>query len=213
MPCYEIDGLRPVVDATAFVHPSAVLIGDVIVGARCYIGPVCSLRGDFGRLVLEEGSNFQDTCVMHGFPGTDTVVERDGHIGHGAVLHGCHIGRNALIGMNAVVMDNARVGESAIVAASAFVKAGMEVPARVLVAGVPAKVIRPLSEEEMQWKVEVTRTYQTLTVRSLNTMREVAPLGEVEPGRKRLEFPANVKPLIDTKAPGGQSASRGKTGG
>ena len=213
MPCYEIDGLRPVVDATAFVHPSAVLIGDVIVGAGCYIGPVCSLRGDFGRLVLEAGSNVQDTCVMHGFPGTDTVVERDGHIGHGAVLHGCHIGRNALVGMNAVIMDNARIGESAIVAASAFVKAGMEVPPRVLVAGVPAKVVRALSEQEMQWKVEGTRSYQALAVRSLTTMREVTPLKEIEPGRKRLEFPEEVKPLIDTKQTGVKAASRGKKGG
>jgi len=213
MPCYEIDGLRPVVDATAFVHPSAVLIGDVIVGAGCYIGPVCSLRGDFGRLVLENGSNVQDTCVMHGFPGTDTVVERDGHIGHGAVLHGCHIGRNALVGMNAVIMDNARIGESAIVAASAFVKAGMEVPPRVLVAGVPAKVVRALSEQEMHWKVEGTRSYQALAVRSLTTMREVTPLKEIEPGRKRLEFPEEVKPLIDTKQTGVKAASRGKKGG
>ena len=199
MPCYEIDGIRPVVDATAFVHPTAVLIGDVIVGAGCYIGPVCSLRGDFGRLVLESGANIQDTCVMHGFPGTDTVVECDGHIGHGAVLHGCRIGRNALVGMNAVIMDNANVGESAIIAASAFVKAGMEVPPRVLVAGVPAKVVRPLSEQEMQWKVEGTRTYQDLAVRSLTSMREVKPLPEVESNRKRLEFPAHVKPLVETK--------------
>ncbi len=101
--------------------------------------------------------------------------------------------------MNAVVMDNARVGESAIIAASAFVKAGMEVPPRVLVAGVPAKVVRDLSEQEMQWKAEGTHTYQQLAVRSATTMREVAPLDKVEPDRKRLEFPEHVKPLVDTK--------------
>jgi len=199
MPCYEIDGIRPVVDKTAFVHPSAVLIGDVIVGAGCYIGPVCSLRGDFGRLIVEAGANVQDGCVMHGFPGTDTVVETDGHIGHGAVLHGCRVGRNALVGMNAVVMDNARVGESAIIAASAFVKAGMEIPPRVLVAGVPAKVMRELSEQEIEWKVEGTHTYQQLAVRSATTMREVSALPQVEPGRKRLAFPEHVKPLVDRK--------------
>ena len=97
---YEIDGVRPVVHPSAYVHPSAVLIGDVIVGPRCYIGPLASMRGDFGRLILEEGANLQDTCVMHGFPGEDTVVEVDGHIGHGAVLHGCRIRRNAMVGMN-----------------------------------------------------------------------------------------------------------------
>jgi len=117
MPCYEIDGLVPVIDPSAYVHPTAVLIGDVIVGPRCYVGPAASLRGDFGRLVLHEGSNLQDTCVMHGFPSSDTVVAPDGHIGHGAVLHGCVIERNALVGMNAVVMDEAVIGESSIVAA------------------------------------------------------------------------------------------------
>ena len=201
MPYYEIDGIRPVVDPTAFVHPSAVLIGDVIVGARCYVGPAASLRGDFGRIVLRAGSNVQDTCVMHGFPGTDTVIEEDGHVGHGAVVHGARVGRNALIGMNAVLMDNAVIGESAIVAACAFVKAGMEIPPRTLAAGVPAKIVRPLEEKEMSWKIEGTRTYQDLAVRSLNTMREVVPLTEVEPDRRRIEVPG-VVPLVDLKRQG-----------
>ena len=201
MPCYEIDGIRPVVDPTAFVHPSAILIGDVIVGARCYVGPSASLRGDFGRIVMRAGSNLQDTCVMHGFPGTDTVIEEDGHVGHGAVVHGARVGRNALIGMNAVLMDNAVIGESAIVAACAFVKAGMEIPPRMLAAGVPAKIVRPLEEKEMAWKVEGTRTYQDLALRSLNTMREVTPLTEVEADRRRIEVPG-VVPLVDLKRQG-----------
>lgn len=199
MPCYEIDGIRPVVHPTAYLHPSAVLIGDVIIGSGCYIGPACSLRGDFGRLLVKDGANIQDTCVMHGFPGTDTVVEVDGHIGHGAILHGCNIGRNAMVGMNAVVMDNAQIGESAIVAASAFVKAGMQVPPRVLVAGVPARIVRELRQQELKWKVEGTRTYQDLTARSVTTMREVDPLAEVEVDRMRIKFPDRVKPLIDAK--------------
>jgi phenylacetic acid degradation protein len=201
MPCYEIDGIRPVVDPTAFVHPTAVLIGDVIVGACCYVGPSASLRGDFGRIVMRAGSNVQDTCVMHGFPGTDTVIEEDGHVGHGAVVHGARVGRNALIGMNAVLMDNAVIGESAIVAACAFVKAGMEIPPRMLAAGVPAKIVRPLEEKEMAWKVEGTRTYQDLAVRSLNTIREVVPLTEVEADRRRIEVPG-VIPLVDLKRQG-----------
>jgi phenylacetic acid degradation protein len=195
---YAIDGIVPVVDPTAYVHPSAVLIGDVIVGPGCYVGPCASLRGDFGRLILERGANLQDTCVMHGFPGTDTVVEEDGHIGHGAVLHGCRIGRNALVGMNAVIMDNAVIGESAIVAASAFVKAGAEIPARTLVAGMPAKVIRPLSDDEIAWKVDGTRTYQDLARRSLATMTECDPLSEIEPDRKRIHMP-EVVPLVELK--------------
>lgn len=199
MPCYEINGIVPVVDPTAFVHPSATLIGDVIVGPRCYVAPGASLRGDFGRIVLEEGSNVQDSCVMHGFPGTDTVVEIDGHIGHGAVLHGCIVKRNAMVGMNAVVMDEAVVGESAIVAACAFVKAGMVIPPRSLAVGTPAKVVRQLSEEEIAWKMSGTRSYQELTVRSLATMRECAPLTAIESGRRRIEVAQDLKPLVATK--------------
>lgn len=183
---YEIDGIVPVIDPTAFVHPTAVLIGDVIVGPRCYIGPLASLRGDFGRLILGEGANLQDTCVMHGFPNTDTVVEEDGHIGHGAVLHGCRIGRNALIGMNAVVMDGSEVGAESIVAAMAFIKANTTIPPRSLVAGVPARVIRSVSEDEVAWKSQGTATYQELAVRSLKTLRPAEPLTEVEPDRRRI---------------------------
>ena len=196
---YSIDGVTPVVDPSAYVHPSAVLIGDVIVGAGCYIGPCASLRGDFGRIVVKDGANLQDCCVMHGFPGTDTIVEEDGHIGHGAILHGCVVGRNALVGMNAVVNDNASIGESAIVAAMAFVKARMEVPPRVLVAGMPARVVRELTEQELGWKVEGTQSYQELTRRSLATMTAVAPLAAVEPDRRRIALP-ELLPLSAVKA-------------
>jgi phenylacetic acid degradation protein len=198
---YAIDGITPVVDPSAFVHPSAVLIGDVIVGAGCYIGPCASLRGDFGRIEVRAGANLQDTCVMHGFPGTDTVVEEDGHIGHGAVLHGCIVQRNGLVGMNAVVNDNAVVGESAIVAAMAFVKAGFVVPPRTLVAGVPAKVIRALTDTELKWKIEGTQSYGELARRSLRTMRATAPLPAVEADRRRLELP-ELLPLSTLKKKG-----------
>lgn len=195
---YAIDGIVPVVDPTAYVHPSAVLIGDVIVGPNCYVGPCACLRGDFGRIILERGANLQDTCVMHGFPGTDTVIEENGHVGHGAVLHGCRVKRNALVGMNAVIMDNAVIGESAMVAACAFVKAGVEIPAGSLVAGMPAKIIRQLSEEEISWKRDGTRTYQELTLRSLATMQETAPLTQVEENRPRIHLP-EVIPLVELK--------------
>ena len=185
---YEINGIVPVVHPSAYVHPSAVLIGDVIVGPNCYIGPLAALRGDFGRLIMEQGSNLQDTCVMHGFPGCDTVIEVDGHVGHGAVLHGCRIGRNALVGMNAVVMDNAVIGEESIVAAMSFVKAGMIVAPRSMVVGTPARVMRALSDDEIKWKSSGTRQYQELAVRSLNTMREVEALTEVQADRPRMNW-------------------------
>jgi phenylacetic acid degradation protein len=195
---YSIDGVVPVVDPSAFVHPSAVLIGDVIVGARAYIGPAACLRGDFGRIVVEEGANIQDTCMLHGFPGKDTVVGADVTVGHGAVLHGCVVRRGALIGMNSVVNDNAEVGEDAIVAALAFVKAEARIPARSLVAGIPARVLRELSEQELRWKSDNVALYQQLAERGKQTMQEVEALTHPEPNRKRIDIPGAI-PLSELK--------------
>jgi phenylacetic acid degradation protein len=195
---YAIDGITPVVHPSAFVHPSAVLIGDVIVGARAYIGPAACLRGDFGRIVVEAGANIQDTCMLHGFPGKDTVVGAEVTVGHGAVLHGCVVGRGALIGMNCVVNDNAEVGEDAIVAALAFVKAEARIPARSLAAGIPARVLRELSEQEIRWKKDNMQLYQKLAERSLSTMQEVDALTEMESNRKRIDVPGAI-PLSELK--------------
>lgn len=195
---YAIDGITPVVDPSAFVHPSAVLVGDVIVGAGAYIGPCACLRGDFGRIVVEAGANVQDTCVMHGFPGKDTVVGAGANIGHGAVLHGCVVGAGALVGMNCVVNDNAEVGEDAVVAAMAFVKAETKIPTRSLAAGVPARVLRMLSQEEIDWKRTNAESYQKLAKRSAETMQLVDALPAVEPGRKTIEAPGSI-PLSELK--------------
>jgi phenylacetic acid degradation protein len=186
---YAIDGITPVVDPAAFVHPSAVLIGDVVVGAGCYIGPCASLRGDFGHIEVRAGANIQDSCILHGFPGLGTVVEENGHVGHGAVLHGCTVQRNALVGMNAVVNDHAVVGESSVVAAMAFVKAQMVIPPRTLAAGIPARIVRALTDTELAWKLEGTEQYHVLAKRSLASMRAVDPLPAPEPGRSRHELP------------------------
>ncbi len=209
MPCYSLDGLAPVVHPSAFVHPSAELIGDVWVGAGCYIGPLASLRGDFGRIVVREGANVQDNCVMHAFPGKDCVVEADGHIGHGAVLHGCTVGRNALVGMNAVVMDEVLIGECSIVAAGAFVRAGMEVPQRSLVVGAPARVVRLLSDDEVRWKSQGTQVYQALARRCHASLVPTQPLSQADEARPRFS-PAQLtagnegaelglKPLVELK--------------
>lgn len=196
---YSIDGIVPVVHPSAFVHESAVLVGDVIVGARAYIGPCACLRGDFGRIVVEEGANIQDTCMLHGFPGKDTVVGAEATVGHGAVLHGCVVKRGALIGMNCVVNDNAEVGEDAVVAAMAFVKAEGRIPPRSLAAGIPARVLRELSADEIKWKKDNMLLYQQLAERSAKTMQRVEALTAIEPGRKRIDIPGAI-PLSELKA-------------
>ena len=188
MPVYSLEGITPVVHPDAFVHETAVLIGDVLIGADCYIGPHASLRGDFGRIIVKQGANLQDTCVMHSFPGKDCTVDTDGHIGHGAVLHGCYIGTKAMIGMNAVVMDDANIGDSSIVGAVAFVTAGFECPPRSLVVGVPAKIKRQLTDQEVEWKAHGTVQYQQLAQRCRTTLVKTEALTEAEPDRRRINM-------------------------
>ncbi|BDY03892.1 carnitine operon protein CaiE [Ferrimonas sp. YFM] len=194
MPCYQFEGLTPVVDPSAYVHPTAVLIGDVIIGADVYVGPNAVLRGDFGRLILESGSNLQDGCIMHGYCDHDTKVEANGHIGHGAVLHGCTIGRDALVGMNAVVMDGAVIGPQSLVAAMSFVKVGFQGAPRQLLAGSPARVKRSLTEQDLEWKRLNTLEYQALAKRSALSMTPVAPLTRPETNRPRLTGVTEVTP-------------------
>lgn len=199
MKVYSIDGIIPVIHPTAYVHPTAVLIGNVIVGPRCYVGPLASLRGDFGRIIMNEGSNVQDSCILHGFPESTTIVDVDGHVGHGAILHSCTVSRNALIGMNSVVMDDAVVGENSFVGANAFVKAGMIIPPRSLAMGSPAKVVRELRDDEITWKHKGTKQYQALTVRCLETMRLVDPLTEVTEQRSSVQYDPAVIPKVRIK--------------
>lgn len=183
---YEIDGVIPVVTPGAFVHPDAVLIGDVIVGPECYIGPNACLRGDMGPIILAEGVSVQDNCVVHSFPEIETVVERQGHIGHSAILHGCRVGNDALVGMHAVVMDGAIIGDNAIVAALSLVKAGFQIPPGVLAAGIPAKILRDLTSDEQAWMKQGAQAYRRLTSRSIASLKPVAPLPRIEKARKKL---------------------------
>jgi len=183
---YEIDGVVPVVAQQAFVHPEAVIIGDVIIQPNCYIGPCSCLRGDMGGIRLADGASVQDTCVIHSFPEVETIVDMNGHIGHGAILHGCRVGTNALVGMHAVVMDGAEVGDHAIVAAMSLVKAGMKIPAGTLAAGMPAKIVRKLSDDERAWMDRGAEEYRRLTVRSLESLKPTVPLVRPEKNRNRL---------------------------
>lgn len=160
---YAVGGIVPVVDGSAFVSASAMIIGDVIVGAACYVGPSASLRGDFGRLILRNGSNVQDCCVVHGGHLTDTLVGENAIIAHGAVLHGCEIRANALVGINSVVLDAAVVGEQALVAAMSFVPSGFVIPPRTLAMGIPVRIVRDLTAAEVEFLVVGARAYRDLT--------------------------------------------------
>lgn len=193
---YSFDGVVPVVDPTAFVHPQAVLIGDVIIGAGCYIGPMASLRGDFGRILVGAGSNIQDCCVLHAYANDDLILEPGSHVGHTAVLHGCTVRSGAFIGIASVVLDGAVIGEKVLVGANSLITAGFQAPARHLLLGSPAKVIRELNATELEWMEGGPTAYSELARRSLRTLEGATPLSTPEPDRRRVAWDASAGPPL-----------------
>jgi phenylacetic acid degradation protein len=176
---YKFNNNIPVVHPTAFVHPQAAVTGCVIIGKNCYIGPGAALRGDWGKIILEDGCNVQENCTVHMFPGVTVLLKAGAHIGHGAVIHGATIGKNCLIGMNAVIMDNVVLGDECIVGALSFIKADEQFGPRSLIVGNPAKRIREVSDAMMRWKTAGTDLYQQLPGQMANGWEPCEPLTEV----------------------------------
>tara|TARA_B100001287_G_scaffold244636_1_gene221440 strand:- start:747 stop:1355 length:609 start_codon:yes stop_codon:yes gene_type:complete len=181
---YEFDGYKPVVHPSSFVHKEATIIGNVIIGKNVYIGPGASLRGDWGQIIIKDGCNIQDNCIVHIFPGKDVILEENAHIGHGAIIHGANIGKNTLIGMNAVIMDDANIGDECIIGALCFVKGEIEIPNRKIVVGNPAKIQGNVSDDMIKWKTKGTKLYQQLPDECKQLMKKCTPLTEVEENRK-----------------------------
>jgi phenylacetic acid degradation protein len=179
---YEFNGHRPVVHPSAFVHPQAAVTGDVIIGKDVYVGPGAAIRGDWGRIIIEDGCNVQENCTIHLFPGVTVRLRQGAHIGHGAIIHGATIGRNCLIGMNAVILDNAEIGDECIVGALSLVKTGEVIPPRSVVVGSPAKIIRSVSDEMLNWKSEGTAIYQALPGEMQSGWKACEPLRPEEGG-------------------------------
>jgi carbonic anhydrase/acetyltransferase-like protein (isoleucine patch superfamily) len=180
---YKFKGFTPVVHESAFVHPQAAVTGNVIIGKDVYIGPGAAIRGDWGGIVIEDGCNVQENCTIHMFPGVTVRLEEAAHIGHGAIVHGAHIGHNCMVGMNAVIMDNAVIGAESIIGALAFVKADSKIPERSLVVGNPGKVVKQISDEMIAWKTKGTRLYQTLPADLHASLEACEPLREVPADR------------------------------
>jgi carbonic anhydrase/acetyltransferase-like protein (isoleucine patch superfamily) len=195
---FEFEGFRPVIHESAFVHPNATVTGNVIIGRDVYIGPGAAIRGDWGGVVIEDGCNVQESCTVHMFPGVTVLLERSAHIGHGAVIHGARIGRNALIGINAVVMDNAVVGAECIVGALCFVPAEMQIPPRKVVVGNPAKIVKDVSDEMVAWKTDGTALYQALPAQLSHSLRACEPLREVPTDRSAQQM--SYKTWHDTRS-------------
>ncbi|MBD80883.1 MAG: gamma carbonic anhydrase family protein [Crocinitomicaceae bacterium] len=184
---YEFNGYKPVVHPSSFVHPQANVTGNVIIGKDVYVGPGAAIRGDWGEIIIEDGCNVQENCVIHMFPGTTTLLKESAHIGHGAIVHGGTIGKNCLIGMNAVIMDNATIGDECIVGALSFVAAESNFPNRKIIVGNPAKAVKDVSDEMIAWKTKGTELYQQLPADCKNTLKECEPLTELPVNRPKQE--------------------------
>ena len=190
---YKFNGYTPVIDPSSFIHKEATIIGNVIIGKNVYIGPGASIRGDWGKITIEDGCNVQDNCIIHIFPGKDVLLQANAHIGHGAIIHGSNIGKNSMIGMNAVIMDDANIGNECIVGALCFVKGEMQIPNRKIVVGNPAQIKGEVSDEMLAWKTKGTQLYQNLPKECKNLMTECQPLKKIEENRKEKQ-----KTIFDT---------------
>ncbi len=176
---FEFNGCKPVIDPSSFVHPQANVTGKVVIGKNVYIGPGAVIRGDFGEIIIEDGTNVQENCVLHMFPGTKVLIKQNAHLGHGCIIHGAIVGENSLIGMNAVIMDDVNIGNECIIGALAFVPAEMNIPNRKLVVGNPAKVIKEVTQEMIDWKTKGTELYQKLPKECQISLKETTPLENI----------------------------------
>jgi hypothetical protein len=182
---YEFNGYIPVIDESSFVHPQACVTGNVIIGKNVYVGPGAAIRGDWGEIIIEDGCNVQENCTLHMFPGTKVFLKEGAHIGHGAIIHGATIGKNSLVGMNAVIMDDAIIGDECIVGALSFVSAGNSFENRKIIVGNPAKAIKEVSNEMIEWKTKGTKLYQNLPSELYQTLKVVEPLRQIPSDRPK----------------------------
>lgn len=184
---YEFKGFIPVIHESSFIHPQAAVTGNVIIGKDVYVGPGAAIRGDWGEIIIEDGCNIQENCTIHMFPGKSITLKAGAHIGHGAIIHGANIGKNCLIGMNAVIMDDCEIGDECIIGALAFVKSETHIPARRMVVGNPAVIIKTVSDEMIAWKTKGTELYQKLPKELYETLKAVEPLREIPKDRPTQE--------------------------
>ena len=185
MAIYSFKGFKPVIKSSSFVHPTASVIGDVHIGENVYVGPGAAIRGDWGTIVIEDGCNIQENCIIHMFPVITVTLKKGAHIGHGAVLHGVTIGENCLIGMNAVIMDEVVLEKECIVGALAFIKAKSVFESRSLIVGNPAKKIKSISDEMIEWKTKGTKLYQELPKECYKSLETCEPLRTIEENRPK----------------------------
>lgn len=183
---FQYKSFIPVIDESSYIHPNASVIGNVIIGKNVYVGAGAVIRGDWGEILIEDGCNVQENCIIHMFPNVSVRLMESAHIGHGAIIHGASIGRNSLIGMNSVIMDNVKIGDECIIGALTLVPQGMDVPNRKIAVGNPAKIIKDVSDEMINWKTDGTKLYQRLPEECRHELNEVQPLRSIPESRPKI---------------------------
>lgn len=169
---YKFKKHTPVIHKSSFIHPLASVTGNVTIGKNVFVGSGAAIRGDFGEIIIEDGCNIQENCIIHMFPGITVRLRKDAHIGHGAIIHGAQIGENVLVGMNSVIMDNVEIGDNCVIGALSLITEGAKIPERKVVVGNPAKIIKDVSDEMLLWKTRGTMIYQQLTEDCHTQMKE-----------------------------------------
>lgn len=195
---YKFRKYSPVIHESSFIHPLASVTGNVTIGKNVFIGSGSAIRGDFGKIIIEEGCNVQENCIIHMFPGVTVRLQKGAHIGHGAIIHGAQIGKNVLVGMNSVLMDNVEIGDNCIIGALSLLTEGTIIPERKVVIGNPAKIVKDVSDEMLKWKTEGTKIYRRLTEDCLTQMKETKPLRKAS-GKKEKQK-GNYKTWKKTKS-------------
>ena len=173
MSFYEFEGKYPVIDPTAWIAPSADIIGDVRIGSKCYVGWGTVLRGDHGSIVIEKGSAVEEGVIIHTSPDFVSRIGTESTIGHGAILHNATIEAFAVIGMGATVSNYAKVGEWAIIGEMGLVRSNQEVSPGMIVVGNPVKIIGPVEERHKKRWLAAKKRYQDFTKRNSKGMKKI----------------------------------------
>jgi len=173
MVIYEFEGKRPKIHESAFIDENAVIIGDVVLEEKTSVWPSAVLRGDVEQIYVGKSSNIQDNVSIHTSHGQPTIIGEYVTVGHNAVVHGARIGDCVIIGMGAIVLDGAKVGNHVIIGAGALIPPGKEIPDYSLVIGVPGKVVRQLSEEEIEMTRKNAEIYIELAEKHLKSRRKI----------------------------------------
>ncbi|MBN2254097.1 MAG: gamma carbonic anhydrase family protein [Deltaproteobacteria bacterium] len=174
MPIYEYEVKQPSVSPSSFIHPDAVVIGDVTIGQRCFIAPGVVIRADNGPIVIGDDTSIQDNTVIHVDKGATVVIERDVLVGHSVVIHDAHIKQRCVIGMGAILLFGVVCEEGVFVGAGAVVPSGMIIPANKLVAGNPARIIKDVTPQQQSYAEYGVRDYIGFTETYRKTMKRIS---------------------------------------